>query len=758
MVARQPAIAHVKQDIDGKWLTHDLEAHLQAVAAQARQFAEPFGADWAELAGLWHDLGKYQEAFQAYIRHVSGFAADAHIETASAASRVTHSTAGAVHATERFGPMGHVLAYLIAGHHAGLGDWHSEETARAAVSARLVSGRLEYEQACRAGIPRYILDHPPPPQALNPDGNRGGFHLWLRMLFSALVDADFLDTEAFADKAKTANRQGWPELPDLKDRLDRYLMRFNTDTLVNKIRAQILAECRSAACQPPGLFSLTVPTGGGKTLSSLAFALAHALQHGKRRVIYAIPYTSIIEQTADVFRAALGDEAVLEHHSNLEPDPRQENYRSRLAAENWDAPLIVTTNVQLFESLFAARTSRCRKLHNLVNSIIVLDEAQQLPRDFLTPIAETMRLLAEHYGVTWVLCTATQPNLAGQQDAFGRTTFAGLPRVREIMADPASLASRLKRVEVHLPQHGAPRQSWTELAEEIAGESCVLVVVNTRQDSRALFQALANDGNNIHLSALLCPQHRSEVIQSIRERLEKRRQGDARPLRVVSTQLVEAGIDLDFPLVYRALAGLDSIAQAAGRCNREGRSAQPGKVLVFEPEREPPPGLLRQGASITQELRDDIAGEPLAPAVFERYFKRLYTRGSTDTEDIAKLLTPSGSGNAPFDVQFRSAAERFRLIKDHQLTVVVPYRSPGQAESPVNELLSMLERDGNQRWIHRKLQRYAVGLPQGLAERMIAQGGIQPIAGQYVLLESLYDRDLGVVLPEEAISSEYTIV
>ncbi|HET8637739.1 MAG TPA: CRISPR-associated helicase Cas3', partial [Acidobacteriaceae bacterium] len=654
--------------------------------------------------------------------------------------------------------MGHVLAYLIAGHHAGLGDWYSKETGRAAVSARLESGRSEYEHACRAGIPKDILDHPPPQQALNPDGKCGGFHLWLRMLFSALVDADFLDTEAFMDEARPANRQGWPGLPDLSARLSLYLARFKADTLVNLVRAQILAECRAAARQPPGIFSLTVPTGGGKTLSSLAFTLDHALRHDKQRVIYAIPYTSIIEQTADVFRAALGEEAVLEHHSNLEPDPQHENHRSRLAAENWDAPLIVTTNVQLFESLFASRTSRCRKLHNLVNSVIVLDEAQQLPRDFLTPISDTVRLLAEHYGVSWVLCTATQPNLAGQKDAFGRTTFGGLPRVREIIADPAGLADRLKRVDVHLPQRRAQRRPWAELADEIASESCVLVVVNTRQDCRTLFRALPKDGSGIHLSALMCPQHRSEVIRHIRERLEKRRQGDSRPLRVVSTQLVEAGVDLDFPLVYRALAGLDSIAQAAGRCNREGRLPRPGKVIVFEPEREAPPGLLRQGASITRELRDDIAVDPLAPSVFERYFEHLYAKGSTDSEGIAKLLTPSGSGDAPFDVQFRTAAERFRLIKDHQLTVVVPYRSPGQAKSPVDTLLGKLERDGNHRWIHRMLQRYVVGLPQKLAERMMVQGGIQPIAGQHVLLESLYDRDLGVILPEEAISSEYMIV
>lgn len=743
-------LAHVRQDEDGHWQVHGLEEHLRAVAELAGRFAAPFGGEWAYLAGLWHDLGKYQPAFQRYIGHASGFQPDAHIE---GAGRVNHSTAGAIHAEARFGPLGHVLSYLIAGHHAGLPDWDGlESEARGALSYRLREARAEYEAAMAKAPPAVLAG------AVPREGNPGrgeGFHLWLRMLFSALVDADFLDTEKFMDAGRADTRGGWPTLGALRERLDGHLSTFRADTEVNRIRAEVLANCRAAAALPPGLFSLTVPTGGGKTLSSLAFALDHALAHGRRRVIYAIPYTSIIEQTADVFRGALGQEAVLEHHSSL--DPARETLRTRLSAENWDAPLTVTTNVQLFESLFAAKPSRCRKLHNLVDSVIVLDEAQQLPREFLAPITGVMRLLSEHYGVTWLLCTATQPNLEGRRDGFGRTLFKGLPAVHEIIPDPQALADRLKRVSVKLPARDGARMSWSALAQDLAAEDCVLAIVNTRGDCRTLYQSLPADGSSLHLSALMCPQHRSDVLDGIRDRLRARRNGDDRPLRVVSTQLVEAGVDVDFPVVYRALAGLDSIAQAAGRCNREGRLLRPGRVVVFQPESDPPPGLLRQGASVTRELLEEISNDPLSPAGFARYFRLLYSKSSSDANDIEGLLKPPGKGEAPLAVQFRSAAARFRLIPDEQEVVICPYRRPDEEESPVKAWLRQLDADGSQRWLYRKLQRYTVSLSTSLFQQLLASGGLVPAGGQYLLLGSLYDAELGVTPPGEAISTESLI-
>jgi CRISPR-associated endonuclease/helicase Cas3 len=351
---------------------------------------------------------------------------------------------------------------------------------------------------------------------------------------------------------------------------------------VNTLRADILRQCRDKAALPAGFFSLTVPTGGGKTLSSLAFALNHAQKYDKRRVIYAIPYTSIIEQTADVFRdvfATLGDEVLIEHHSQADAADRDETARSRLACENWDAPLVVTTNVQLFESLFAAKTSRCRKLHNIVNSIIVLDEAQQLPPEFLQPILAALNLLVKHYGVTVVLCTATQPALNSTAYFDKSKDMRGLENVREIIDHPDALFTALERVKVELPPDLNATASWADIAAQIEQEDCVLAIVSTRKAARELHRLLPK--NTLHLSALMCGAHRKVVVDEIKARLQAKREGrDVEPLRVVSTQLVEAGVDMDFPVVFRALAGLDSIAQAAGRCNREG--LLPGKGRVME--------------------------------------------------------------------------------------------------------------------------------------------------------------------------------
>ena len=364
-------LAHVRRD-NGTFVLHDLDEHLHGVGKLAEEYAQVFGSgDWARVAGLWHDLGKYSVEFQRRIKSVSGYDAEAHLEVQP--GRVDHSTAGAQHAVNQFGVHGRILAYLIAGHHAGLPDWHTSEIAGGALKVRLDDGS-HLKRTLSQAIPREVLSQPKPTSTLL--GKAEGFALWVRMLFSCLVDADFLDTEAFMDADKAGQRVNPLTPPDLLPRFNAYMEgQFSKapSTLVNRIRAEVLQQCRDKVQEAPGLFSLTVPTGGGKTLSSLAFALEHAVLHGKRRIVYAIPYTSIIEQTANVFRDIFPD-GVVEHHSNL--DPEKETAKSRLAAENWDAPLIVTTNVQFFDSLFAARTSRCRKLHNIADSVVVLDEAQ----------------------------------------------------------------------------------------------------------------------------------------------------------------------------------------------------------------------------------------------------------------------------------------------------------------------------------------------------------------------------------------------
>ncbi len=732
-------LAHVRQDNSGQWLTHALDDHLRGVAVLAESFAVTFGAgDWGQLAGLWHDLGKYQKSFQDYIRGASGY--DAHIETAH--GKVDHSTAGALHAVERTQEsgkkaIGRILAYIIAGHHAGLPDWLSAERPASSLDSRLRQAKL-LADTLAAKPPGSILDAPLPTS--NPGGERD-HALWIRLLFSCLVDADFLDTEQFMNPAKTAQRGRYPTLTELEPRFGTYMAGLAAKaqaTPVNRMRALVLERCRNAADQSPGLFSLTVPTGGGKTLASLAFALRHARQHGKRRILYVIPYTSIIEQTADVFREVFGADAVLEHHSNFETE--QETPRSRLACENWDAPLIVTTSVQFLESLFANRTSRTRKLHNLVDSVVILDEAQLLPPDFLTPILQTIRQLSHYYGVSFVLCTATQPDLSSRH-SFD-FSLKGLENVREIVGDAAAvqaLHEGLRRVKLTLPDDFLTPVTWEALAAELETHPRVLCIVDRRDDARILHGLLPPDA--IHLSGLMCGQHRSEVIAKIKQRLKNSNV----PLRVISTQLVEAGVDLDFPVVYRALAGLDSIAQAAGRCNREGRLCNLGQVVVFVPPTQPPAGHLRQACQAGRQVLQRRPTDPLAPALFAEYFQRLYWQKGTEQLDRQGIV-PLLKNNQRLEFNFRTAAERFQLIPEIQAPVIVRYGD--------NEwLLDQLARfgDGLERKLLRQLQRYVVNIPRRVHQGLLVAGAIaERQSGVYVQVAPLYDPVIGLRVEETA--------
>jgi len=685
-------------------------------------------------AGLWHDLGKYSQEFQHYIKTVSGYDLEAHIE--GKPGRVDHSTAGAIHAVRQFGAHGQILAYLIAGHHAGLPDWHAAETRGRALSIRLGAEQNHLLDRIPAqAIPQEILTQSKPTTRLR--GGAEGLHLWLRMLFSCLVDADFLDTEAFMDGDKAAARSGYLDIADLIDRFDKHMAALAANannTPVNTIRANILRQCRKRAALPPGLFSLTVPTGGGKTLSGMAFALNHALQHNKQRIIYVIPYTSIIEQIAGIFREVFGDN-IVEHHANLDPD--KEDAHSRLATENWDAPIVVTTNVQFFESLFAARTSRCRKLHNIVNSVVVLDEAQLLPPEFLQPITNVMNQLASHYGVTFVLSTATQPAL-GSFQPFGSKPFRGLDNVREIMDDPDALYQQLKRVEVSVPADLQTPRDWQSIADELLQHPSVLCIVSRRDDARELHRLMTaseNGKDTLHLSALMCGEHRSRIIRYIKWRLKKNKS-----LRVISTQLVEAGVDVDFPVVYRALAGLDSIAQAAGRCNREGKQDGLGRVVVFVPPKPAPPGLLRQAAQISVSLLSGSTNNVLGRDLAKQFFEHLYVRApSLDKHGIHELLTQDARD---CQIQFRTVAEKFRLIDDSAYqTILVRY-----GDNDI--LLGKLEKEGPQRWLMRKLQRYSVNIPKRLFTQLEKQGDVRGIwPGIYAQVsDKLYDKSLGVMI------------
>ena len=739
---------------------HLLAAHLQSVAQMAADFSavfEPAAATrrWAYLAGLWHDLGKYRPGFQRYVAQADNL--NAHIEGKVGGREKTHSAAGALWAIQTLGqahgPNGalaaRVLAYLIASHHAGLYDWNS------GLNERLQEEdcNTELAEARAANPPENILsqgDFVPDLRCI--PGGSAGFALWVRLLFSCLVDADFLDTETHFDAGKPAHREGFPTLEAMQTALNAAMTTKAESadaTLVNSLRADVLRQCRDKAALPAGFFSLTVPTGGGKTLSSLAFALKHALTHGKSRVIYAIPYTSIIEQTADVFRdafKALGNEVLIEHHSQADAAEKDETARSRLACENWDAPLVVTTNVQLFESLFAAKTSRCRKLHNLVNSVIVLDEAQQLPPEFLQPILDVLNLLVTHYGVTVVLCTATQPALSTTDYFDASKNLHGLANVREIIDEPDALFNVLKRVKVELPADWTTPTPWVDIAAQLADEDCALAIVSTRKAAREL-QRLLPPGA-LHLSALMCGAHRKAVIEQIKARLKAKREGqDSEPLRVVSTQLVEAGVDIDFPVVYRALAGLDSIAQAAGRCNREGRLAGLGRVLVFVPPERAPRGHLAKGVDACINTLHDQQADPLARSLFDTYFRQFYASVELDGKGVCALLKVESK---TLGVQFRSAAEAFRLIDDQDsATVVVRYQAH---QEELDKLLGSLAAKGPERWLMRKLQRYTVTIHKGVADKMLMQGDLTlPMPGLYVQkqADNLYDPHLGLKLDDD---------
>jgi len=704
-----------------------LGEHLRDVAKRAAEFAMPFGSDdWTHNAGWLHDLGKATNAFQSYLLKSNGLD-DSEYDADGSISN--HASAGAAFAEEKPGLCpGRILAYLAAGHHAGLPDWYPTQTGNAALLIRLQEGRenLSRIQEYADSVAANLFTTLRPPEFVRKPEN---VHLWVRMLFSCLVDADFLDTEAFMNQEQSLERKVFIKLRDLKPVFDDFMSRKTADapkTGVNAIRQEILAACRAAAPHQPGLFSLTVPTGGGKTLSSMAFALDHAVEHGKERIIYVIPYTSIIEQTAQVLAGIFGAENVIEHHSNL--DPEKETQRSRLASENWDAPIIVTTNVQFFESLYAAKSSRCRKLHNIVNSVVILDEAQLLPPNLLTPCIDAMNQLTRYYGVTMVLSTATQPALSTLPSPCPK-----LDKPREIISDPASLYARLKRTEIAFPASPHTQTDWATLASRLQEHDQVLCVVNTRRDCYDLFKLMPE--GTIHLSALMCGAHRSKVIGEIKRRLE-----DGQPTRVISTQLVEAGVDIDFPVVYRALAGLDSIAQAAGRCNREGKlnaDGRLGQVHVFVPPKPAPPGLLHKGESTTRELCSLPAFDPERPDAFAQYFSLFYNKvNDTGADWLRDLLVKNVQAPKAadcFKIQFRTAAQDFKLIDDQaQRPVLVRYRDSGKWIEQVRAV-------GPKREIMRKLQRYTVNLPAWMAGKMQDNG----------LLEEIYPGILAQTMPSQ---------
>lgn len=760
-------IAHVKQNPNGLWEKQTIKDHLDGVAKKAGEFAAEFdNKDWGEVLGYWHDLGKFLPSWQAYLLRNSGYDPEAHIEETS--NRPNHSSAGAILAFDKLKnhPISKLIAYGITGHHAGLPDAEAPSIGDS-LDSRVFKNPFnpildinEINLIRQIPEAKEFLDKDFPkstPFNISSQGaiekSKEHFHLGVRMLFSCLVDADFLDTEKFMNSQQSAERGKYASIAQLKERFDNYMKKKNSDLPLNIKRNQILEQCRYKAKSKPGLFSLTVPTGGGKTLSSMAFALEHAMIHNKKRIITAIPYTSIIEQTAKVFKygtdnddeieeriktgnVLFGEDQVIEHHSNI--DPEKETSKNRLASENWDAPVIVTTNVQLFESLFESRTSSCRKLHNIVNSVIILDEVQMLPPEYLKPILSVLRGLVEHFGVTVVLMTATQPSLIGKIGSDSNS-FEGLTNVTSIIEDPDTLAKDFQRVELKMPDDLSIRTDWVSLAEELIKYSQVLCIVNTRNDCRQL-HSLMPEGT-IHLSAFMCGEERSEIISEIKHNLR-----NDEPIRVISTQLVEAGVDIDFPVVYRALAGLDSIAQAAGRCNRENKLATEGKlgkVFVFIPPKAAPTGLLRKGEDACKTILRTNSIHELTPEIFTKYFRQFYPNlNEFDKPHFYDQLVKEAD---LFKFQFRTLARDFKLIDNAQKSVVVCYENK-KTGNHSEKLINELRFKGPSKQLGRKLQRFIVNVPIHMFNRILQNNYVEEINGYYVQSDPvLYKPGLGLL-------------
>jgi CRISPR-associated endonuclease/helicase Cas3 len=567
----------------------------------------------------------------------------------------------------------------------------------------------------------------------------------VRMLFSCLIDADWLDTEkACAPDKSQFREEKFPSLEELKERFDTKLeekVRGSEKNELNTIRAEILAQCREAGrSNDGGLFTLTVPTGGGKTLSSMAFALEQAVKYGRDRIIYVIPYTSIIEQTANVFRNIFGAENVVEHHSNI--DAEKTEARMELAAENWDAPIIVTTNVQFFESLYSAKPRRCRKLHNIANSVVILDEAQLITPEFLTPCVDVLNQLARNFRTSIVFCTATQPSLPKLDAA---TDIIPPERKR-------GYYRKLKRVDYQFPKNLNEKTSFEQLAEQLLSHEKVLCIVNTRSDCRKLYGWVKQEvqQGTIHLSALMCGEHRSNVIADIKERLKNKE-----PLRVISTQLVEAGVDIDFPVVYRALAGLDSIIQAAGRCNREGGLDGYGQVHIFVPKNPAPKGLLRKGEDAARDCLLAGSMDVDNPETFHSYFNAYYERLNDTGQAILEELKCQRDGG----VYFRSVSKDFCLIKDDYTSpVIVRYKN-----SP--EFIGQLKAGGPNKALMQRLQRFTVNVPKGHVSKLLQCGLVQRLTifgkesdflVQYS--ENCYSDDFGVDMDKLEFSAAETVL
>ena len=706
-------ISHIKGST-GNWSIQSNEDHQRGVAELASRFADAFGmGEWGRVLGLLHDIGKERQSFQQHIKKESGYCPDVKVE-----GDFSHAYVGGLVAHRLFRPATPILSNIIMGHHRGLyndGEWIEllKQDIPAEVTIPSITGQLK--------APSTPL-------------SKEDMHHLVRMLFSCLVDADYLDTEAFMMPEQNRLRGTKTSMKELCSKLEAHLDKLNEsapDTEVNRIRRYVQQCCKEQSNGDIDYYSLTVPTGGGKTLSSLLWALRHAVKNDLQRIIIAIPYTSIIVQTAATLKAIFGEENVLEHHSNVEYDDegnKEITKQLQLATENWDYPIVVTTNVRFFESLFSNKPSQCRKLHNIAKSVVILDEVQTLPLEFLQPIINTFKSLKNVFGTSFLFTTASQPILDGTIRGTNRLNqFKALPHVHEIIPADARLHDKLRRVELDI--NNAP-QTYDEVARQIAQHDRVLCIVNTRRDAKELFERLTQEGLTLHLSRMMYPAHVRETIETIKAALKD----DNQPIiRVVATQLIEAGVDIDFPVVYRQEAGLDSVLQAAGRCNREGRRGIcTTHVFSLRCEHRLPPGYISQA----NNARLNMVGafDWFAPETMRDYFAQLFSRTeSFDKNQIGQLLYK------PTEMQFQEAAAQFHLIDDDTTSIFIQ-RDGGRA------LVEELKRSEPSYPLLKKLSQYAVSVRKKDFQTLNDAGALEEINGIWVLSkESLYDDKVGLI-------------
>lgn len=701
--------------------------HQKNVAQIASSFAKKIGCgDIGKVMGLLHDKGKEQKAWQQYLMGAVGY----NNSYAHLSNRPHHAYIGALIANKDYPKFAPLIAQPIAGHHRGLYDY------------------CDYEEEMKREIPsdinpeEILLCNPPIFPPLKPED----LHHVIRMLFSCLVDADSLDTEAFMQPEQSRLRGNYATMEELLHRLQKHLdglRSSSVDSTVNQVRRFVQEKCIEGSKGEIGFYSLTVPTGGGKTLASVLWALQHAIYNDLQRVIIAIPYTSIIVQTAGILKSIFGEENVLEHHSNFNPDDiKDEEKRNRLqlATENWDYPIIVTTNVQLFESLFSNRRSDCRKLHNIVKSVIILDEVQTLPTDFYKPIVNTIDTLKRAFDVSFLFTTASQPILKGRINGTNPFVgFDGLHNIQEIIPSDALLHDKLRRVKL-IYTDGAG--SYNEIAADLGKHNHVLCIVNTRRDAKELYDRLPNDGHRFHLSRMMCPAHIAKTIREIKETLKN---SEGQPIHVVATQLIEAGVDIDFPVVYRQEAGLDSILQAAGRCNREGK-CETGYTYVFSlsGEHSLPSGHISQGNEA--RLAIGLNHDWFSPETMTAYFKQLLARiDDFDKQQMAELLYKE-------ECEFETAASRFHLIDENTFSVIVNWQ---ESMNLYQQLLS----NGPSYHLLRQLSAYSVNVRERDFNELKRIGAIEePLEGIYAITHpGFYQPTTGLTLENNWLEETYII-